>query len=139
MGLLDDVLEKAKTAVGGSSGEQSSLANEVLGLLSGGGQGGGLQGLIQSFREKGLGDIISSWVSTGRNLPIDAEQLKTGLGVDRIGELASKVGIPADLATSKLTELLPTLIDRLTPDGKVPDSDLLQKGLDLLRSKLPKS
>ncbi len=139
MGLLDDVLEKAKTTVGGSSGEQSSLANEVLGLLSGGGQGGGLQGLIQSFREKGLGDIISSWVSTGRNLPIDAEQLKTGLGVDRIGELASKVGIPADLATSKLTELLPTLIDRLTPDGKVPDSDLLQKGLDLLRSKLPKS
>ncbi len=139
MGLLDDVLGKVKQAVGGSGGEQSNLANEVLGLLSGAGQAGGLQGLIQTFKDKGLGDIVSSWVSTGRNLPISAEQLKNGLGSDLVGQLASKVGLPADVATAKLTELLPTLIDRLTPDGKVPDSGLLQQGLNLLRSNLPKT
>ena len=139
MGILDNVVGKVKETVGESSGEYSSLANEVLGLLSGGGQGGGLQGLIQTFQNKGLGDLISSWVSTGQNLPINPEQLKNGLGSDIIGQLAAKVGIPADVATSKLTELLPTLVDKLTPEGKVPESGLLQQGLNFLRSNLPKS
>ena len=138
MGLLDDVLGKVKAAAGGSGGEQSTLANEVLGLLSGAGQGGGLQGLVRSFTNKGLGDIVSSWVSTGGNLPISAEQLKSGLGADVIAQLASKVGIPADVATSKLAEILPTFVDKLTPDGKIPDSGLLEQGLSLLRGSLPK-
>jgi len=59
MGILDDMVGKVKEAVGGGSGEHSALANEILGLLSGGGQGGGLQGLIQAFQNKGLGDLIS--------------------------------------------------------------------------------
>lgn len=138
MGLLDDVLGVVKQAVGGSAG-QSNLANEVLGLLSGAGQGGGLQGIVQTLKDKGLGDIASSWVGTGQNLPIGAEQLKSGLGADLIGQLASKAGIPADVATAKLTELLPTFIDKLTPNGQIPSSDLLQQGLDLLRSNLPKT
>lgn len=139
MGILDDVVGKVKEAIGGGGGEQSALVNEVLGLLSGGGQGGGLQGLIQTFQNKGLGDIVSTWVGTGQNLPINGEQLKSGLGADLIGQLAAKVGIPADVATSKLTELLPTLIDKLTPEGKLPESGLLQEGLNLLRGNLPKS
>ncbi len=138
MGLLDDALGKVKAAAGGSGGEQATLADEVLGLLSGAGQGGGLQGLIRGFTEKGLGDIVTSWVSTGRNLPISAEQMKSGLGADLITQLASKVGIPADVAASKLAELLPTFVDKLTPDGKVPDSGLLEHGLNLLRGSLPK-
>ncbi len=139
MGLLDDVMGKAKAAVCGSGAEQSNLANEVLGLLSGGAQGGGLQGIIQTFKDKGLGDIVSSWVGTGGNLPINAEQLKNGLGPDLIGQLASKAGLPADVATARLTDLLPTLIDKLTPDGQVPESGLLQQGLNLLRCNLPKT
>ncbi len=138
MGLLDDVLGKVKAAAGASGGEQSTLADEVLGLLSGAGQGGGLQGLIRSFTNKGLGDIVSSWVSTGRNLPISAEQLRSGLGADLIAQLASKAGIPPDVATSKLAEILPTFVDRLTPDGTVPDPGLLEQGLSLLRGSLPK-
>jgi uncharacterized protein YidB (DUF937 family) len=58
---------------------------------------------------------------------------------DLIGQLASKVGLSPDVATSKLTELLPTLVDKLTPEGKIPESGLLQKGLEFLRSNLPKS
>ncbi len=139
MGFLDDVLGRVKGAVGGSGGQESALANEVLGFLGGAGAGGGLQGLIQSFKDKGLGDIVSSWISTGQNLPIDPEQMRNGLGSDFIGQLAAKVGLPADVATSQLTQLLPTLVDNLTPDGKVPESDLLRQGLDLLRGSLPKS
>ncbi len=138
MGLLDDVLGKVKEAAGGSGGEQPTLANEVLGLLSGAGRGGGLQGLIATFKEKGLGDIVSSWVGTGRNLPIGTDQMTAGLGSDLIAQLASKVGIPPDVATSKLTEILPTFVDKLTPDGRVPDAGLLEQALTLLRTNLPK-
>ncbi len=138
MGLLDDVLGKVKAAPGGSGGEQSTLADEVLGLLSGAGQGGGLPGLIRSFTDRGLGDIVSSWVSTGRNVPISAEQLTSGLGTDLVARLASKAGVPADVAASQLAELLPTFVDKLTPDGKVPDAGLLEHGLSLLRGGLRK-
>ena len=136
MGFLDDVVGKVKEAVGG--GEHSALASEVLGLLSSGSEGGGLQGMIQSFKDKGLGDIMSSWIGTGQNLPISGDQLKTGLGADLIGQLASKIGVPPDVATSKLTEILPGIIDKLTPEGTVPDSGLLQQGLNFLRGNLPK-
>jgi uncharacterized protein YidB (DUF937 family) len=138
MGFLDDVVGKVKGAVGGSGGEHSALVDGVLGLLSGG-QGGGLAGLVQSLKDKGLGDIVSSWVGTGQNLPINPDQLKSGLGSDLIGQLAAKVGIPPDVASSKLAEILPTLVDKLTPEGKIPESGLLQQGLNLLRSQFPKA
>jgi len=134
--LLDDVVGKVKGAVGG--GEHSALANEILTLLSGGSEGGGLQGLIKSFKDKGLGDIVSSWVGTGQNLPISADQMKTGLGANTIGQLASKIGVSADVATAKLAEILPGIIDKLTPEGKVPEPGLLQQGLNFLRGNLPK-
>ena len=139
MGFLDDVLGKVKQAAGGAGGEHSALANEILGLLSGGSEGGGLQGVIRSFKEKGLGEIMSSWIGTGQNLPISGDQLKTGLGADLIGQLAAKIGVPPDVATSKLTEILPGIIDKLTPEGTVPESGLLQQGLNFLRGNLPKS
>lgn len=139
MGFLDDVVGKVKEAVGGGGGEHSALVNQVLGLLSGGSEGGGLQGMIHSFKEKGLGDIMSSWIGTGQNLPISGEQLKTGLGADLIGQLASKAGVSVDVATSKLAEILPGMIDKLTPEGNVPESGLLQQGVNFLRGNLPKA
>jgi uncharacterized protein YidB (DUF937 family) len=139
VGFLDDVVGKVKGAVGGSGGDYSALANEILGLLSGGSEGGGLQGVIQSFKDKGLGEIMSSWIGTGQNLPVSADQLKTGLGADLIGRLAAKVGVSPDVATAKLTEILPGIIDKLTPEGNVPESGLLQQGLNFLRGNLPKS
>jgi uncharacterized protein YidB (DUF937 family) len=138
MGYLDDLAGKVKEAIGGSGREHSALVNEVLGLLSGGQAGAGLQGLIRSFKDKGLGDLTSSWIGMGQNLPVSAEQLKNGLGADVIGRLAAKAGIPSDVAASRLAQILPGLIDKLTPEGKVPESGLLQQGLDLLRSNLPK-
>ena len=138
MGFLDDAVGKVKGAVGGSGGEHSALVDGVLGLLSGGSAGGGLQGLIQSFKDKGLGDIVLSWIGTGQNAPINADQLENGLGSDLIGQLAAKAGISPEAARSKLTEILPGLIDKLTPDGKIPESGLLQQGLNFLRSNLPK-
>ena len=138
MGLLDDVLGKAREAAGAGGAGQPDLLNGVLGLLAGGGEGGGLLGLVQSFRDKGLGEIISSWVGTGDNLPINAEQIRQGLGSDIVGQLAAKAGLPANLAEAKLTEILPVLIDKLTPDGKVPEPGILQEAASLLRGNPPK-
>jgi uncharacterized protein YidB (DUF937 family) len=91
---------------------------------------GGLSGLVQSFREKGAGEIVNSWISTGTNLPISNEQIQSVLGNEQVKQFASKIGISPDVASSKLAELLPTLVDRLTPDGKIPQTaTLLEQGL----------
>ncbi|HEY5995384.1 MAG TPA: YidB family protein, partial [Candidatus Deferrimicrobiaceae bacterium] len=91
-----------------------------------------------TLKDRGLGDIVSSWVGTGQNLPISAEQLQGGLGANLIGQLAAKAGISGEEASAKLAELLPSLVDKLTPDGQLPESGLLQQGLDMLRNNLPK-
>jgi uncharacterized protein YidB (DUF937 family) len=83
-----------------------------------------------------LGDVISSWISTGKNLPVSADQMLHGIGEDKIREIAEKAGISSEAASSQLTELLPGIIDKLTPDGKIPDGNLLEKGLEILKGKL---
>lgn len=119
----------------GKSGEGPGLVTGVLDML--GKQGpGGLAGLIQTFQTKGLGDIVSSWISTGPNLPISPAQLQEALGSQSIRELAGRAGLPLDAVSAKLAEILPVAVDRLTPDGKIPDSGPLAQGLALLRGKL---
>jgi uncharacterized protein YidB (DUF937 family) len=100
-----------------------------MGLL--GGQGG-LNGLISQFTSKGLGDVVGSWVSTGKNLPISPDQLQGVLGNDAIKNIASKLGMDSNALTSQLSNLLPDVVDKLTPDGKVPEGDIMRKGMDLL-------
>ncbi|RNC73257.1 MAG: DUF937 domain-containing protein [Desulfuromonadales bacterium] len=135
MGLFDEIAGKAKEMLGGAGGETSGLLKGVMEML-GSGQAGGLQGLVQSFQQKGLGDIISSWVGTGQNLPISPDQMKEGLGSDLIQNLAAKAGVSPEEASAKLAEHLPGFIDKLTPDGTIPEGGLLEKGLEFLKGKL---
>lgn len=128
MGLFDDIAGK----VLGGGGAQGNLVNAVVGLL-GNQQAGGLAGLTQQFAGKGLGDIVNSWVGTGQNLPITPQQIQQVLGGDMIGQLASKAGLSADQVTSQLSNLLPNIIDKLTPDGQIPKGDIASKGMDLLK------
>lgn len=73
---------------------------------------------------------MNSWISTGQNLPISAEQIQGVLGSDQVKQIAAQVGVSPDVASSKLAELLPTMIDKLTPDGKLPEGgNLLQQAL----------
>ena len=98
---------------------------------------GGITGLIQKFNEKGLGDHMSSWIGTGENLPISADQIKDALGSDKIKELASKLNLGEHDLSKSLADLLPQLIDKLTPDGSVPHQERLSQGIDMLKKKLP--
>ncbi len=130
MGLLDSIA--GQVLGGATSGTQNNLVGEILGML-GGQQSGGLAGLVQQFAGKGLGNIINSWVSTGQNLPITPQQVEHGLGGDVISQLAGKLGIAPGEITQQLSSVLPTVVDKLTPEGKVPEqSDLMAKGMDLL-------
>lgn len=128
MGLLDSITSQV---LGGGS-VQSNLLNGVMGLL-GNQQTGGIAGLVQQFAGKGLGDIVNSWVSTGKNLPITPEQIKQGLGSDAVSQLAAKAGLTPDQVTSHLSELLPNVVDKLTPNGQIPQGDIMSKGMELLK------
>jgi len=117
MGLLDNLENQAVTGLLGNRSD--SLAASLLQMIQS--QPGGLQGLVQSFHEKGLGGIVSSWVSTGQNLPIAGEQIEQVLGSDKVSQLSASAGIPPDLANSAIAQLLPTLVDKLTPNGQGPE------------------
>jgi uncharacterized protein YidB (DUF937 family) len=116
MGLIEEFGERAVLGMLGNS--SSPLATSVLQVINQ--HPGGLAGLVRSFHEKGLGELASSWVGTGQNLPISADQLQSVLGSERVKQLAAKVGISPEVAASELSQLLPIVVDKLTPHGQVP-------------------
>ena len=86
---------------------------------------GGLGALVQQFQQGGLGDLVGSWVGTGQNLPISAEQLQGMIGSDQIAAFAQQFGLSQGDAASTLSELMPQVVDRLTPGGELPGADAL--------------
>jgi uncharacterized protein YidB (DUF937 family) len=114
MGLLDSVVG----ALGaGGGGGQPDLMKIVMGLME---QSGGLPGLLQKLQQGGLADQAASWVSTGQNLPVSGDQLSGALGGDLLGSLAKQVGMGQGDLSGSLAQMLPQLIDKMTPDGQVP-------------------
>ena len=135
MGLFDQLGQAAAGMLGQTEGN-NPLMQALVGLLGQNSYVGGLSGLIQAFQKNGLSDIVNSWVGTGKNLPISPEQIQQGLGGDLLKQLAAQAGLSTEAAGGQLASLLPGLIDKLTPGGKVPDSQLIEQGLALLRGKL---
>lgn len=131
MSLFDLVGQVAGAALGGNAegGGQSALISAVGGMIS---QQGGIEGLMNAFQQCGAGDLMQSWVGTGQNLPISPETLTSVLGSEQVAAIAQQVGIPPEMATTALTQILPMVIDQLTPDGTAPAGDALQSGLGSL-------
>jgi uncharacterized protein YidB (DUF937 family) len=142
VGLLDELLQAGAAAAAAPAGApgagvpHADLASAVLEML-GNQQGGGLAGLSQTFQQKGLGDVMSSWISNGPNQPISADQIQHGLGGDLLTQLSQKVGVSPAVAASALTVVLPMIVNKLTPQGSVPQQhSLLQDGIAILQSQL---
>jgi uncharacterized protein YidB (DUF937 family) len=112
--------------------EHGSLLDSVKGLLTSA-ETGGLEGLVQKFKEKGLGDTINSWIGTGENKPISEERIKQVLGTGYIQQLATKAGLSTDEISKKLAVMLPQVIDKLTPNGKLPEGGKIVEGLNMLK------
>jgi uncharacterized protein YidB (DUF937 family) len=115
MSLLDMV----KGVVGNEGLENAGLAGHAMTLINDP-RIGGISGLMQKFHEHGLGGVAESWIGTGANQPITAEQITAVIGQEHIEAIAGKIGVPPEEASAKLAEYLPMLIDRLTPKGEVP-------------------
>jgi uncharacterized protein YidB (DUF937 family) len=80
-----------------------------------------LQQLISHFEQSGYADIIRSWIGNGQNQPIEPHQLKEALGSQKVEELSRETGLPHNALLDALVRLLPTVIDRLTPQGRLTE------------------
>jgi uncharacterized protein YidB (DUF937 family) len=109
---------------GGQGGGNAALLQAVIGILGNDAQGGGLGSLIGKFQQAGLGDQMSSWIGTGQNLPVSPDQLQSVLGNDMIGQLAQQIGLSPQDTGSQLSQMLPEVINHLTPNGSVPAGGL---------------
>lgn len=150
MGLLDALIGNVLGSALGGNQRQDPLGSILAGL--GGGnrgqsgnpllqvallllqQNGGLEGLLSKFRQGGLAQQADSWVSTGQNMNISANDLQQIFGSSTLRDLASQLGMPEEQAGSTMAQVLPELINQLTPQGQVPANgdEEIAEGLSML-------
>jgi uncharacterized protein YidB (DUF937 family) len=162
MGLLDDLLAGMLSQGGLGSGPQTGpqsgspagqpdprqpdqpqitrsqlagLAQAAIAMLNDP-RVGGIDGILRRCQQAGLGDIVSSWIGTGQNQPIDPRQLQEAMP-DEVSDVSRQAGVGTQQGGSVLAQLLPYLVDRLTPNGRVPQQDQMgQLSTQLLQSLL---
>lgn len=136
MSLLTSILGSVLSG-GGQQQAQNPLLNIALGMLSngmggaagggaatGGGAANGLASILGAFQQGGLGHVADSWIGNGQNLPVSGDQLSQILGSGQIGQIAQQLGLSPAQASSQLAEILPGLVDKLTPHGNAPAGGL---------------
>jgi uncharacterized protein YidB (DUF937 family) len=131
MGLLDDVLGMAGIGGAAQNSQHATALGAIMDYINSP-QVGGISGLQQMFHNQGLGSVISSWIGTGQNLPISADQLQNALHGEALQSVAAKAGFDPSQLTGIMSQLLPHVVDKLTPNGQIPDSGALaqmMKGL----------
>jgi len=119
MGILDS-LENNPAFKSALSQLGAAVLPAVLGQLMGSGGQGGLSAIVAKLEQAGFGDQVKSWIGTGQNLPITADQLKQVLGSDTVRQLAAKYNIPIDQVAEVLAHQLPLAVDQASPNGKLP-------------------
>jgi uncharacterized protein YidB (DUF937 family) len=136
MGLLDGMLGNVLGGMmgGGQQGAQgqNQLLAIALQMLQ---QNGGLQGMLGKFQQAGYGDQAQSWVGTGQNMPISPDALQQVLGNGQLGKIAQQLGMSPQDAAGGLAQMLPGVVDQMTPQGQIPDnhSDLVSQALAMLQ------
>ncbi|MSP38635.1 MAG: DUF937 domain-containing protein [Deltaproteobacteria bacterium] len=158
MGLLDGLLGNVLGSVlGGNQGSQQgenplgAILSSLTGGSGGGGgnmllqlamtmlqQNGGLGGVLGKFQQAGLGAQADSWVGTGQNASISADQLQQVFGSSAIGDIAAKLGLSHEQAGAAMSQALPEVIDQLTPQGEVTEdsNNALAEGFEALTKSL---
>jgi len=137
MGLLDGMLGNVLGGMmgggqqGGEQG-QSPLLAIALQVLQ---QNGGLQGMLGKFQQAGFGDQAQSWVGTGQNMSISPDVLQQVLGSGQLGKIAQQLGMSQQDAAGGLAQMLPGVVDQMTPQGQIPDNDndLVSQALAMLQ------
>jgi uncharacterized protein YidB (DUF937 family) len=107
---------------GGGSGRPASTGSQPSSDEGAGGLLGGLGGLLDKLQKGGLGNVANSWVGPGQNQPASPGQLGPALGPDIIKTLAQRSGLSEEELTKQLSQILPGIVDKLTPNGRLPTS-----------------
>ena len=118
MGILD--MLTSVMAARAASELDSAVIPAVLSEVLGSGNQGGLSAIVARLEQAGLGEQVKSWIGTGQNLPITADQLQQVLGSDTVKQLAARFNIPVDQMSKVLAQQLPGAVDSASPDGKLP-------------------
>jgi uncharacterized protein YidB (DUF937 family) len=142
MGLLDGALG---ALLGGgnapnATGASSPLAQVLGGLIQ---QSGGLSGLVSQLSKGGLAAQVASWVGTGQNMAVSGQQITAVLGSGQLAQIAKQLGVDPNQAGGVLAQVLPHVVDHLTPTGQVtpaaaatPQPDVLAGALSALAGRL---
>ena len=134
MGLLDGLLDRVLQGSGMGANAQGGnpLVHLALLVLQ---QNGGIQGILAKLQQAGLGATGQSWIGTGANQPIDADALTRILGHGQLGALAQSLGLDPHDAAGGLAQVLPHVVDHMTPTGQVPDNagDMVAQALSALQ------
>ncbi len=136
MGLLDQLAGQVMGSLGAQKQDpvaQGGLLTGVMGMID---SAGGFPALLQKLKDSGLADQVASWIGTGENQTVSGDQIKEALGAENIQQVTQQAGIEPEHASTGLAQLLPQIIDKLTPNGEVPQDELLAQGLNLLKGKL---
>jgi uncharacterized protein YidB (DUF937 family) len=120
MGILDSLAGGVLSQFSGGNHPEGML--DAVTTMLNDPRTGGLQGLVTAFEQGGLGGVVASWVGTGANLPINADQLQSVLGSEQVQAIASRLGLNPQEVAGQLAQLLPQVVDKLTPGGALPDS-----------------
>ena len=127
MALLPVVLGMLANRQGGGMG---GAASGALGGAGGAGGAGGLGALIEQMARSGFGQQANSWVGTGTNEPLPPDAWSNVLGQDQLAAIAQQAGLSEEQTKSGLSDLLPEVVDRLTPGGQIPATDQLLSSID---------
>ena len=119
MSILDAITGSAERHPEMNQQQHAGLIEAAMQMF---GNHAGISGLLKNANAQGLGHIVQSWIGTAGNQPIAPGQLEGVLGQDRINQLASRAGIPPAIANAALSRVLPVVVDRLTPHGKLPEA-----------------
>ena len=133
MGLLDIATSMLG---GGQSGASGNVLGNIIQALNN--QPGGLEVVLQSLRQGGLGPAVTSWIGNGANAPVSPGDLQSALPGGMLEGMAAKLGIPPDVAASQLSKLLPEIVDHLTPNGEVPQGGMGGAAMSALQGMLAK-
>jgi uncharacterized protein YidB (DUF937 family) len=136
MGLFDDAMKNAVPGGNLATPIAVAVGALVLGKLFSGGAAptaqpgtappatgglfGGLTDLVQKFQTAGQGNAINSWIGPGANAPIQPAQVGSALGQQTISDLARQSGLSEQELLSQLSLVLPGLVDKLSPNGRLP-------------------
>jgi uncharacterized protein YidB (DUF937 family) len=129
MGMLDGLVG---SVLGKVMGDKAGMAQVAMEMFN---SNGGVGGLMEKFKAGGLGEAAASWVGTGENIAVSPDQISSVLGEGAIADMAAKFGLTPEVLSAQIAEHLPTVVDKLTPDGEVgaDSGNMLTKVLGMLK------